>query len=506
MAASAGFVVVRSINGEEILGPLETEGVTALKMQLKSLPAWSEGDMSLMTSEGEILTAASPLAGGTAAEPLILTALLSEQTWQAMVWGVSLEMKGYRDLADDLTGGLTALVAGQAGFAGIKRGGRAIFWRSGDSDDEELADAVPAPHSELSEGVQKVYVNDEAFAAIKEGGQVLAWGSRSGGGFISEDVAEQLRSGVKSITHTAEAFAALKETGEVVTWGHPSFGGNCSRVAEQLVDVVSITGAWGSGDGAFAALTANGACVTWGSFGAGGDCREVAEQLRSGVTSISSTASAFAALKDTGAVVTWGDAEKGGRMEVTWGPPTDEEECSDDGCHEDGESEDHGETYSVEDRLSSGVLAVVGSDNVFAALKDTGEVVAWGCAPDGAHLKEDVKRKLSEGAPIKSISAATTTFAALKEDGRVVPWGVIADFGNGFLLDKVEDQLTDVVSVPNMPTENVWGMFAIKKTGEVVPIGTIANPPDHIIEDEFRSGVVDVVGNGNSFALLKRTL
>ena len=27
------------------------------------------------------------------------------------------------------------------------------------------------------------------------------------------------------------------------------------------------------------------------------------------------------------------------------------------------------------------------------------------------------KRKLSEGAPIKSISAATTTFAALKEDG-----------------------------------------------------------------------------------------
>ncbi|CAL1148976.1 unnamed protein product, partial [Cladocopium goreaui] len=273
-----------------------------------------------------------------------------------------------------------------------------------------------------------------------------------------------------------------------------------NSVAEQLVDVVSIT------DGAFAALTANGACVTWGSFGAGGDCREVAEQLRSGVTSISSTASAFAALKDTGAVVTWGDAEKGGRMEVTWGPPTDEEECSDDGCHEDGESEDHGETYSVEDRLSSGVLAVVGSDNVFAALKDTGEVVAWGCAPDGAHLKEDVKRKLSEGAPIKSISAATTTFAALKEDGRVVPWGVIADFGNGFLLDKVEDQLTDVVSVPNMPTENVWGMFAIKKTGEVVPIGTIANPPDHIIEDEFRSGVVDVVGNGNSFALLKRTL
>ncbi|CAL1153836.1 unnamed protein product [Cladocopium goreaui] len=192
MAASAGFVVVRSINGEEILGPLETEGVTALKMQLKSLPAWSEGDISLMTSEGEILTAASPLAGGTAAEPLILTAVLSEQTWQAMVWGVSLEMKGYRDLADDLTGGLTALVAGQAGFAGIKRGGRAIFWRSGDSDDEELADAVPAPHSELSEGVQKVYVNDEAFAAIKEGGQVLAWGSRSGGGFISEDVAEQL--------------------------------------------------------------------------------------------------------------------------------------------------------------------------------------------------------------------------------------------------------------------------------------------------------------------------
>eukprot|EP00435_Cladocopium_sp_Y103_P007768 s3827_g2.t1 len=491
MAAPA-CVVVRSINGEEILGPLETEGVTALKMQLKSLPAWSEGDISLMTSEGEILTTASPLTGGTAAEPLVLTAVLSEQTWQAVVWGCSVETQSYRELADELTSGLTALVAGKAGFAAIKRGGRCIFWRSDDSDDEELADAVPAPHSELSEGVQKVYVNDEAFAAIKEGGQVLAWGSRSGGGFISEDVAERLQSGVKSITHTAEAFAALKETGEVVTWGQPNFGGNCDSIAEKLVDVVSITGAWGSSDGAFAALTATGACVAWGSDSAGGDCGEVAEQLRSGVTSISSTASAFAALKETGAVVTWGDAEKGGRMEVTWGPPTDEEECSDDGCQEDGESEDHGETYSVEDRLSSGVVSVVGSDNVFAALKDTGEVVAWGCAQDGAHLTEDVKRKLSEGAPIKSISAATTTFAALKEDGRVVPWGVIADFGGGFLLEQVEEKLTDVVSVPSMPTENVWGMFAIKKTGEVVPIGHIANAPDHVIEDEFRSGVVDV--------------
>jgi len=46
-----------------------------------------------------------------------------------------------------------------------------------------------------------------------------------------------------------------------------------------------------------------------------------------------------------------------------------------------------------------------------------------------------------------------------------VPWGVIADFGNGFLLDKVEDQLTDVVSVPNMPTENVWGSWGGSEVG-----------------------------------------
>ena len=49
--------------------------------------------------------------------------------------------------------------------------------------------------------------------------------------------------------------------------------------------------------------------------------------------------------------------------------------------------------------------------------------------------------------------------------GRVVPWGVIADFGNGFLLDRVEDQLTDVVSVPNMPTENVWGSWGGSEVG-----------------------------------------
>ena len=37
MAASAGFVVVRSINGEEILGPLETEGQILAEKKLALL-------------------------------------------------------------------------------------------------------------------------------------------------------------------------------------------------------------------------------------------------------------------------------------------------------------------------------------------------------------------------------------------------------------------------------------------------------------------------------------
>ena len=51
--------------------------------------------------------------------------------------------------------------------------------------------------------------------------------------------------------------------------------------------------------------------------------------------------------------------------------------------------------------------------------------------------------------------------------GRVVVWGVVADLGNGFLLEKVEEHLTDVAKVPNMPTENVWGRAAAKVSGSV---------------------------------------
>lgn len=224
-----------------------------------------------------------------------------------------------------------------------------------DDDDDEIQHSWEQQKAELSEGVNAIYANMAAFAAIKEGGKVICWGRPHSGGWIPKEKAEKLCSGVKTIAHTSEAFAALKETGEVVTWGKASSGGNCERVADKLVDVVSITGTWGTSDsGAFAALTKSGACIVWGNPDSGGNAADVAEDLQHGVLSISSAGNAFAALKDGGRVVTWGRADSGGEMIVTWGPDTeDDEEASDDG-QEDDESEEKGETYSVQDQLSSG--------------------------------------------------------------------------------------------------------------------------------------------------------
>eukprot|EP00434_Breviolum_minutum_P041083 symbB.v1.2.036539.t1/scaffold5185.1/size43247/2 len=89
-------VVVRSLNGDDILGPVEMEsgsfGLRALKLQMRSLPFWSEGDLSLMNAEGEVLTADSRhLSGGSWTHPLVLTAIRTERSFYGVPWGAICE-------------------------------------------------------------------------------------------------------------------------------------------------------------------------------------------------------------------------------------------------------------------------------------------------------------------------------------------------------------------------------------------------------------------------------
>ena len=97
------------------------------------------------------------------------------------------------------------------------------------------------------------------------------------------------------------AFAALKGDGSVLCWGDRRVGGDCSKVQEQLVDVVDISTATGQFSercavtGAFAALKSDGTVLCWGDRDTGGDCSAVQQDLKDVVEISSATIGAFAA-------------------------------------------------------------------------------------------------------------------------------------------------------------------------------------------------------------------
>merc|ERR1712008_560569 len=93
---------------------------------------------------------------------------------------------------------------------------------------------------------------------------------------------------------------------------------------------------------------------------------------------------AFAAIKDDGSVVTWGQA----------------------GCG--------GDSTSVADKLSGGVVQISGTNKAVAAIKDDGSVVTWGGASYGGD-STSVADKLSGG--VVQICGTDTAFAAIKDDG-----------------------------------------------------------------------------------------
>ena len=82
------------------------------------------------------------------------------------------------------------------------------------------------------------------------------------------------------------AFAALKGDGSVLCWGDRRTGGYCSKVQEQLVDVVDISIATGQFSelcavtGAFAALKSDGSVLCWGDRETGGDCSALQQDLK----------------------------------------------------------------------------------------------------------------------------------------------------------------------------------------------------------------------------------
>jgi len=121
---------------------------------------------------------------------------------------------------------------------------------------------------------------------------------------------------------------------------------------------------------------------------------------------------AFAALRADGSVVTWGDPLHGG------------------------------DSSSVSNQLSSGVVQLYSTHSAFAALKDDGSVVTWGLGSKPVSIVWTDKKgnkgtnviKLNGGGDsstvanllrsgVVDISSSLTTFVARKDNGTLVVWG-----------------------------------------------------------------------------------
>lgn len=90
-------VLLRSIAGEELLGPLrleEDESVSTVKQRLReTVASCGSGDLRLLLGS-EVVT--KPLRGGSMEEPLVLTVVVSEQSYRVVAWGQCTETPQWR--------------------------------------------------------------------------------------------------------------------------------------------------------------------------------------------------------------------------------------------------------------------------------------------------------------------------------------------------------------------------------------------------------------------------
>ena len=219
-----------------------------------------------------------------------------------------------------------------------------------------------------------------------------------------------------------------------------------------------------------------------------------------------SNRSAFAALKEDGSVITWGRSSSGGDSSSV------AEQLSsgvvqifsngfafaalkdDDSVVTWGTSGWGGDSSSVADQLSSGVIKVFSNSGAFSALKDDGSIVTWG-STNHAGDSSSVADQLSSG--VVQIFSTVNSFAALKDDGSVISWGE-SDWGGD--SSRVADQLKSGV-VQLFSTHSAFA--ALKDDGSVILWGSPSGGDSTRIFDQLSSGVVKIFSTVSAFAALK---
>jgi hypothetical protein len=192
-------------------------------------------------------------------------------------------------------------------------------------------------------------------------------------------------SGVTAIAAGSSHSLALRRDGSVVAWGCTGEDnrGQCTVPPEAASGVTAIAaGLWQS------LALKNGGVIAWGCGINFGQCNVPADAT-SGVTAIAAGWHSLA-LKD-GKVLAWG-------------------------C----DIGDYGQC-AVPAAAQSGVTAIAAGSSHSLALKQDGNVVAWGCRPPNDYGQCNVPAAASSG--VIAIAAADFHNLALRQDGSVVAWG-----------------------------------------------------------------------------------
>jgi alpha-tubulin suppressor-like RCC1 family protein len=166
-----------------------------------------------------------------------------------------------------------------------------------------------------------------------------------------------------------------------------------------------------------------------------------------------------------------------------------------------GDPEKGGDSSEVQFHLQSGVRAIVGNSDAYAALKQNGNVVTWGNTLMGGieqlpHVFSQIQSN------VKQIHSTSGAFAVLKNNGSVFAWGHLL-YGGSF-SNVASDLISGVQNITSTSTE-----FAVLKTdGSVVTWGlsTFRGDFDGVFPGvfyELQSNVTQIVSTVYLFAALK---
>ncbi|MGJ8638466.1 MAG: BACON domain-containing protein [Opitutaceae bacterium] len=440
---------------------------------------WEQNTYAQLDLPDEIQSGVISIANGNRGS----FSLALKDDGSVIAWGDN--SVGQTDVPATALSGVVAIDAGghtSSGFAlALKQDGSVVAWGANEYGQTDVPD-------EALSDVTAIAAGDNHALALKDDGTIVAWGGNS---YSQVTVPSEVSSSVVVAVAAGSSFSmALRADGTVALWGKQRWNVNPS--ADAFYDVAAISAGdssaivkkldgsirgwghsrwWDLGNdiefdvqklGAGVALKHDGGIVTFGTTNQG--ILNVPIEAQSGVVDF---AAQTVVLKDDGSVFAWKLNQlqpipvqaQSGVVDIAY-----------DGfnlfCLKDdgsvfgwGDGWGGGNVYSIPVAAQSNVSKIVASRfRAVLALKESGEVIAWG---DNHYGITDLP--LSAQSDVVDISIGYYHGLALKSDGSVVSWG-----DNQFTqADVPEAALSGVVQV----SANEYSSFALKYDGSVVSWG-----------------------------------